>query len=332
MFIAKSILPALALPALALAGLALPAFADPLPSWNDGAAKSAIIEFVESVTDPASEQFVPEADRIASFDNDGTLWAEQPLYFQGLYALDVLKAKAEADPSILDSDALKAAAAGDVDGVMAGGMEGLLSVLNLSHSGMTVEDFQDDAAAWVATATHPTKGMTYADMTYQPMLELLGYLRDEGFSTYIVSGGGVHFIRAISEGAYGIPPQQVVGTEGDTKYEELDGKPVLMKHGGVSFIDDKEGKPVGIDRHIGKRPIFVAGNSDGDFAMLEYAFAGEGPHFGLIVHHTDAEREFAYDRDSHVGALDRGLDEAAARGWLLVDMKNDWARVWSGGQ
>ncbi|MFV0302745.1 MAG: HAD family hydrolase, partial [Paracoccus sp. (in: a-proteobacteria)] len=240
--------------------------------------------------------------------------------------------KAGADPSILNSDLLKAAAAGDMDGLMAGGMEELLSVVNVWQSGMTVEDCQKDAAAWVASATHPTTGLHYAEMTYQPMIELLSYLRDEGFATYIVSGGGVHFIRAFAEDAYGIPPQQVIGTEGDTTYEEVDGKPVLMKHGGITFLDDKEGKPVGIDRHIGKRPIFVAGNSDGDFAMLEYAFSGEGPHFGLIVHHTDGTREFAYDRDSHVGKLDRGLDEAAARGWLLVDMKTDWARVWTGGQ
>ncbi|MFV0303827.1 MAG: HAD family hydrolase, partial [Paracoccus sp. (in: a-proteobacteria)] len=243
-----------------------------------------------------------------------------------------LKQKAAADPSILSSDVLKAAAAGDMDGMMAGGMEGLLSVVDVAHAGITVEDFQKDAAEWVATARHPTTGMHYAEMTYQPMVELLSYLRDEGFATYIVSGGGVHFIRAFAEGAYGIPPEQVIGTEGDTKYEEVDGKPVLMKHGGITFLDDKEGKPVGIDRHIGKRPIFVAGNSDGDFAMLEYAFAGTGPRFGLIVHHTDGPREFAYDREGHVGVLNRGLDEAAARGWLLVDMKADWARVWTGGQ
>jgi phosphoserine phosphatase len=315
----------------AIAGiLAGPAIADPLPSWNEGATKAGIIEFVESVTDPDSDQFVPQEDRIATFDNDGTLWAEQPIYFQGLYALDVLKEKAEADPAILSSDVLKAAAAGDVEGMMAGGMEGLVQILDISHAGMTVDAFQTDAAEWIETATHPTSGLTYAQMTYQPMVELLSYLRDEGFETYIVSGGGVHFIRAISEEAYGVPPQQVVGTEGNTKYEDVDGQMLLMKHGGVSFIDDKEGKPVGIDRHIGKRPIFVAGNSDGDFAMLEYATSGDGPAFGLIVHHTDAEREFAYDREGHIGVLDRGLDEAADRGWLLVDMAKDWSRVYTG--
>ncbi|MFV0367489.1 MAG: HAD family hydrolase [Hyphomicrobiaceae bacterium] len=324
MFLAKCILPA-----FAFATLALPAFADPLPSWNDGAAKSAIIDFVENVTDPASDQFVPKQDRIATFDNDGTLWAEQPLYFQGLYALDVLKKKAAEDPSILSSDVLKAAATGDMKGMMAGGMEELLSVVNVAHAGISVEVFQQNAAEWVASATHPTTGMHYAEMTYQPMQELLRYLRDEGFTTFIVSGGGVHFLRSFAEKAYGIPPEQVVGTEGSTKYEKVDGKMVLMKHGGITFLDDKEGKPVGIDRHIGKRPIFVAGNSDGDFAMLEYAFSGNGPHFGLIVHHTDGEREFAYDREGHVGVLKRGLDEAEKRGWLLVDMKKDWARIWA---
>lgn len=309
-----------------------PAFADPLPSWNDGDAKSKIVAFVESVTDPASDSFVPQQDRIATFDNDGTLWSEQPLYFQGIYALDVVKKKAAADPSILTSDPLKAANSGDLAGVMAGGMEGLVQILDVSHSGMTVDAFKADAHEWMTTATHPTTGLHYADMTFQPMLELLTYLRDEGFTTYIVSGGGVDFIRAISDEAYNIPAPQVVGSEGATKYEEVDGKMVLMKHGGVSFVDDKEGKPVGISRHIGKRPIFVGGNSDGDFAMMEYAFAGEGPHFALFVHHTDAEREFAYDREGHIGVLDRGLDEAADRGWLVVDMAKDWSRVFSAGE
>ena len=313
-----------------LAILASPALADPLPSWNEGATKSAIIAFVESVTDPASDSYVPEADRIATFDNDGTLWAEQPVYFQGRYALDPLKKKSAADPSILTSDTLKAAAAGDMAGMTAGGMKGLEEVLNVSHSGMTVDQFKQDARDWLTTATHPTTGMHYTDMTYQPMIELLSYLREEGFKTFIVSGGGVDFMRAIAQDAYGIPPEQVVGTEGNTKYEEVDGKMVLMKHGGISFIDDKEGKPVGISRHIGKRPIFVAGNSDGDFAMLEYATSGESPAFGLIVHHTDADREFAYDREGRIGVLSRGLDEAKARGWHLVDMKQDWARIWSG--
>lgn len=310
---------------------ALPAavLADPLPSWNDTDAKTTIIEFVESVTDPDAETYVPEDDRIAVFDNDGTLWAEQPLYFQGLYALDILRQKAAADPSILTSDILKAANDGDMEALMAGGQEGLIELLNVSHAGLTPEDFKDSAHEWLTTTTHATSGLTYAQMTYQPMLELLSYLRDEDFQTYIVSGGGVDFIRSIAEDAYGIPTAQVVGSEGNTSYAVSDaGVPTITKEGGVSFIDDKEGKPVGIMRHIGQRPIFAGGNSDGDFAMLEWTTSGDGPRFGMLVHHTDAEREFAYDREGHIGVLDRGLDEADQRGWLLVDMADDWEQVW----
>lgn len=315
---------------VAVVTVALPAFADPLPSWNDTGAKAAIVEFVEGVTDPDSNDYVPVADRIAVFDNDGTLWSEQPLYFQGLYALDRLREKAEDDPSILTSDTLQAAVDGDMATVMAGGQEGLVEIVDVSHSGMSVEDFLADAHEWLTTAEHPLSGLVYAEMTYQPMLELLTYLRDEDFTTYIVSGGGVHFIRAISEEAYGVPPEQVIGSEGNTRYEVVDGEPALMKDGGVSFVDDNVGKPVGLDRHLGRRPIFAAGNSDGDFQMLEWTTSGDGPRFGLIVHHTDAEREFAYDRESHVGNLARGLDEAEGRGWLIVDMAEDWSRVWSG--
>jgi phosphoglycolate phosphatase-like HAD superfamily hydrolase len=307
------------------------AAADPLPSWNDTDAKAAIIEFVEGVTDPNAESFVPEDDRIAVFDNDGTLWSEQPLYFQLLYALDVLREKAEADPSILTSEVLTAAAEGDMAGMMAGGEEGLVEIINVSHSGITVADFQADAYQWLTTATHPTSGRAYAGMTYQPMLELLSYLRDEDFTTYIVSGGGVDFVRAISEEAYGIPPWQVVGSEGTTTYVVVDGTPTLMKEGGISFIDDKAGKPVGIMRHIGQRPIFAAGNSDGDFQMLEWSTAGDGSRFGMLIHHDDAEREFAYDREGHIGVLNQGLDEAEARGWVVVSMKRDWRTVFKEG-
>ncbi|SNT09628.1 HAD family hydrolase [Tropicimonas sediminicola] len=316
----------IAVAAVALsAGMAL---ADPLPSWNGTEAKDRIIAFVESVTDPASEDYVTPADRIATFDNDGCLWTEQPVYFQLLYALDILKEKAEADPSILSSDVLKAAAAGDMEGIMAGGEEGLLEIINVSHGDITVDAFEASAYEWLTTATHPTTGKTYASMIYQPMLELLSYLRDEDFTTYIVSGGGIDFIRAISQEAYGIPPSQVIGSQGNTSYQVVDGVPVLQKDGGISFIDDKEGKPVGIIRHIGQRPIFAAGNSDGDFQMLEYTTAGEGARFGMLVHHTDGEREFAYDRDSHVGQLNRGLDEGPDRGWLIVDMAEDWKTIW----
>ncbi|MGD8808169.1 MAG: HAD family hydrolase [Gammaproteobacteria bacterium] len=309
---------------------AISAHADPLPSWQDGAAKARIIDFVDSVTDPSSADYVTPSERIAVFDNDGTLWGEQPLYFQALYAFDRLAERAAADPSILTSDALRAGARGDVAAALAGGTEALLEIISVSHSGMSVEEFQNDVRDWLATARHPDTGLPYTSMTYQPMLELLRYLRDEGFATYIVSGGGIHFMRAFAEDAYGIPPEQVIGSAGNSRYEVVDGVPTVLKDPGIAFIDDKAGKPVGIDSKIGRRPILVGGNSDGDFEMLEWASAGEGARLALIVHHTDAEREYAYDRGSHVGGLDRGLDEAAARGWLVVDMAEDWRRVWSG--
>jgi phosphoserine phosphatase len=305
-----------------------PAAADPLPSWTASAAKQRIIAFVEGVTDPSSPDYVTPADRIAVFDNDGTLWAEQPLYFQLLFAFDRLAARAAADPSILKTEALRSAAEGDVEKALAGGEPALLEIVTASHSGMSVDAFQAAVRAWLATARHPKTGMAYDAMLYQPMLELLRYLRDEGFRTWIVSGGGIHFMRAFAEEAYGIPAEQVIGSAGRTRYEVADGVPSLLKDPGIAFIDDKAGKPVAIDSRIGRRPILVAGNSDGDFEMLEWATAGAGPRLGLIVHHDDAEREFAYDRDSHVGRLARGLDEADARSWLLVSMKNDWKRVY----
>jgi phosphoglycolate phosphatase-like HAD superfamily hydrolase len=305
-----------------------PALADPLPSWRDGEAKMAILDFVASVTDPASADYVTPADRIAVFDNDGTLWAEQPVYFQLIYALDRLQTKAEADPSILTSDTLSAAAAGDIEGMMAGGTEGLMEVLAVSHSGVSVEEFQADVRDWLASARHPTSGMAYEAMVYQPMLELLAFLRDEDFQTWIVSGGGIHFVRTFADDAYGIPPEQVLGSATPTEYRRIDGVPTIMKLPGIAFVDDRDGKPLGIDSRIGRRPIFAAGNSDGDFQMLEYTMAGDGARFALLVHHTDAEREWAYDRDSHIGRLDRGLDEGPAQGWLIVDIARDWARIW----
>ena len=314
---------------LAIGSLAAtPLFADPLPSWNDTGAKAAIVAFVEGVTDPASASYVTPADRIAVFDNDGTLWAEQPVYFQLFFAVDRLKELAAADPSILTSDALKAAAEGDLEAALAGGEEALLEIVTVSHSGLSVDDFEAAVSGWLDTARHPVTGRAYDEMTYQPMLELLSYLRDEDFATYIVSGGGIHFMRAFAEDVYGIPPENVIGSAGKTSYQVIDGVPTIVKDPGIAFIDDKEGKPVGIDTHIGKRPIFVGGNSDGDFQMLEWATAGDGPRFGMIVHHTDAEREWAYDRDSHIGRLVRGLDEGPGRGWLIVDMAEDWETVW----
>jgi len=313
------------LAALALT-IATPVIADPLPSWTDTDTKAAIIGFVEAVTDPASPDYVTPADRIATFDNDGNLWAEQPVYFQLTYAIERLQEQAEADPSILTSDTLRAAAEGDMEGMLAGGMEGLMEVLAVSHSGMSVEAFQADVSDWLDTATHPETGMLYGDMIYQPMLELLRYLRDEDFQTWIVSGGGVHFVRAFAEDAYGIPPEQVLGSATPTEFDEETNE--IMKLPGIAFVDDKAGKPVGIDSRIGRRPIFASGNSDGDFQMLAYTMAGDGPRFAMLLHHTDAEREFAYDRDSHVGGLERGLDEGPDRGWVIVDMASDWSRIW----
>lgn len=312
--------------ALLLALPLAPALADPLPSWSETGTKATIIDFVERVTDPASPDYVTPAARIATFDNDGTLWAEQPVYFQLIYAIDRLREKAAADPSILTSDVLRAAAEGDMEGALAAGEEGLLEVLAVSHAGLSVEEFQADVADWLSTATHPTTGMNYNEMVYQPMLELLSYLRDEGFQTWIVSGGGVHFIRAFAEEAYGIPPEQVVGTATNAEYDEA--TRTVVKLPGIDFVDDKAGKPLGIDSRIGRRPIIASGNSDGDFQMLDYTTAGEGPRLAIVLHHTDAEREFAYDRDSHVGKLDRGLEEGPGRGWLIIDMAEDWEQIW----
>jgi phosphoglycolate phosphatase-like HAD superfamily hydrolase len=316
--------------AVFLIALASQVQADPLPSWNDTATKVAIIDFVEGVTTPGSADYLPEADRIAVFDNDGTLWAEQPLYFQVYFALDALKARAEADPAILTTDVLKAAAAGDLKTVLAGGKAALGEIVMASHADMTAEAFTTSVADWAATAVHHDTGLRFADMTYQPMTELLRYLRDEGFSTWIVTGGGSHFVRAFAEDAYGIPPEQVVGSMIDSEYRVIDGKGQIWKLPELAFIDDKGGKPVGIDRSIGRRPILAFGNSDGDFEMLEYATTGPGPSLGLILHHTDGAREWAYDRESHIGKLNRGLDEADARGWIMVDMAADWSRIYTG--
>jgi hypothetical protein len=315
--------------------LAAPPFAvmaDPLPSWNDTETKAAIISFVERVTDPASDDYVDPAARIAVFDNDGNLWAEQPMYFQFIFAMDTFKAMAAADPSLATTDVLKAAAAGDLGGVLAAGEAGLLEVVQASHSGMSIEAFQDSVRTWFETAVNPATGLLYRDMTYQPMVELLRYLRDEDFETFIVSGGGIQFIRAYSEEAYGIPPQNVVGSYLDYDYAVLDGVPTVSQGADIAFIDDKAGKPEGIMRHIGLRPIFASGNSDGDFDMLHWTTSGEGPRLGVLLHHTDADREFAYDRDSHIGRLDRGLDEGPGLGWVIIDMASDWNRIYAGAQ
>jgi hypothetical protein len=300
---------------------------DPLPSWNDTAPKKAIVEFVAAVTDQEGADFVPPPERIAVFDNDGTLWAEQPLYFQLAFALDRVKAMASEHPEWKDRQPFKAALEGDLEKVMAGGEHALLEIVMGTHAGNTTEEFAATVKEWLDTAKHPTKGRPYTDMVYQPMLELLAFLRANGFKTFIVSGGGIEFMRVFAEEVYGVPPEQVIGSSIKTKFEMRDHHPVLVRLPELNFIDDKEGKPVGIHTHIGRRPIAAFGNSDGDLQMLQWTTAGNGPSFCLYVHHTDAEREWAYDRDSHIGRLDKGLEEAREKGWTVADMKNDWARV-----
>jgi len=314
----------------ALAGLALATTVradDPLPSWNDGQARKSILEFVAGVTKEGSPGFVPPAERIAVFDNDGTLWAEQPLYFQFLFALDRVKTLAPQHPEWKDREPFAALLRGDVKGALAGGEHALLEIVMATHAGMTTEELDTVVKAWLGNAEHPKTGRLYTEMVYQPMLELLAYLRANGFKTFIVSGGGIEFMRAFSEQVYGIPPEQVIGSSGKTKFELRDGKPVLVKLAELNFIDDKEEKPVGIQQQIGRRPIAAFGNSDGDLQMLQWTAAGAGPRFCLYVQHTDAAREWAYDRSSSIGKLDKGLDEAHAKGWTVVSMKDDWKRV-----
>ncbi|MEZ6148082.1 MAG: HAD family hydrolase [Planctomycetaceae bacterium] len=302
--------------------------AEPLPSWNNTESKSAIIEFVEKVTEEGSPEFVPPAERIATFDNDGTLWSEQPMYFQLIFALDRVKQLAPQHPDWKTKEPFASVLKGDIKSVAASGKQGLMELIAATHAGLTIEEFDKVVKEWTSTARHPKTGMLYTEMVFQPMLELLDYLRANDFKTFIVSGGGIEFMRPWVEQTYGIPPEQVVGSSLKMKYEVRDGTPVLVKLAEVDLIDDKEGKPVGIQSHIGRRPIFAAGNSDGDFQMLEWTTSGDGPRFGLIIHHTDAEREWAYDRDSHIGRLARALDEAPERGWTVVDMKQDWARIY----
>jgi phosphoglycolate phosphatase-like HAD superfamily hydrolase len=300
---------------------------DPLPSWNDGPAKRAIVAFVTRVTTPGGTDFVPESERIATFDNDGTLWAEQPTYFQFIFALDRVKALAPQHPEWKDQEPFKSLLAGDLKGVLAGGEPAIVHLMMASHAGMTTAEFEQIVKDWVATARHPRFNRPYTELIYQPMLELLAYVRANGFKTYIVSGGGVEFMRAWTEQVYGIPPEQVVGSTIKTKFERRDGQPVLMRLPEVDFIDDKAGKPVGINKFIGRRPILAFGNSDGDHQMLQWTAAGSGPRFMGLVHHTDAEREWAYDRHSPVGQLDKALDEALAKGWTIVSMKDDWKTI-----
>jgi phosphoglycolate phosphatase-like HAD superfamily hydrolase len=302
--------------------------ADPLPSWNDGKTKQSIVTFVEKVTKEGSPDFVPVAERIATFDNDGCLWAEQPMYFQAFFVFDRIKALAPQHPEWKEKEPFASVLKGDVKSALAGGEHALLEMVMATHAGLTTEEFEKAVTDWLATAKHPTTKRPFTEMVYQPMLELLAYLRANGFKTFIVSGGGIEFMRPWTEKVYGIPPEQVVGSSIKTKFEMRDSKPVLARLPQLNFIDDKEGKPIGINQHIGRRPIAAFGNSDGDLQMLQYTAAGSGPRFCLYVHHTDAEREWAYDRKSHIGKLDKGLDEAKAKGWTVVSMKDDWKTIY----
>jgi phosphoserine phosphatase len=303
--------------------------ADPLPSWNDTVPKRAIVAFVEKVTKEGAADFVSVAERIATFDNDGTLWSEQPMYFQAFFVFDQIKRMAPQHPEWKDKEPFASVLKGDMKTALAGGEKALVEMLAATHSGMTTEEFEKSVTDWLSTAKHPVSGRPFTEMVYQPMLELLAYLRANNFKTFIVSGGGIEFMRPWTEKVYGIPPEQVIGTSGGLKYELRDGTPVIVKTPELIHNDDKEGKPVGIQRHIGRRPVMAFGNSDGDLQMLQWTAAGQGPRFCLYVHHTDEVREVAYDRNSHIGKLDKGLDEAKTKGWTVVSMKDDWQTIFT---
>jgi phosphoglycolate phosphatase-like HAD superfamily hydrolase len=302
--------------------------ADPLPSWNKGEAKRAMVGFVEKVTTPGSAEFVPVPDRIATFDNDGTLWGEQPMYFQLYFVMDRVRGLASEHPEWQTTEPFASVLRGDVKAALGGGEGAMMEMLMATHAGLTTEEFEKAVTDWITTAKHPMTGRLFTEMVYQPMLELLNYLRSSGFKTYIVSGGGMEFMRPWAERVYGIPPEQVIGSSGNLKYEVREGTPVIIKQPGIQHLDDKEGKPVGIQRHIGRRPIAAFGNSDGDFQMLEWATGGAGARLGVFIHHDDGARDWAYDRESHIGRLARMLDEAPVRGWIRVSMKNDWKTLY----
>ena len=301
---------------------------DPLASWNDGTAKQAIVDFVAAVTDKGGSDYVPPSKRIAVFDNDGTLWSEKPAYFQLLFAIDRIKALSPQHPEWKTQQPFKAVLENDIKALAASGEKGLIQLVMASHAGMTTDEFEQIVTDWLATARHPKFKRPYSDLVFQPMLELLAHLRANGFKTFIVSGGGIEFMRPFTEKVYGIPPEQVIGSSIKTKFEMRNGRPVLVREPEIFFIDDKAGKPVGIQKFIGRRPIAAFGNSDGDLQMLQWTAAGSGKRLMLIVHHTDAEREWAYDRKSPIGRLDKALDEANARGWTMVDMKKDWKVIY----
>ena len=311
--------------------LALPLFvqaAEPLPSWNEGPAKKAIIEFVQTVTTPDSKGFVQPAERIAVFDNDGTLWSEQPGYFEELFAFDEIRRMAPQHPEWKDQQPFKAVLDNDHKALAEGGMEGLMKIFMASHAGLTTEEFRSNVQAWLSKARHPTTGKPYTEMVYQPMLEVLDYLREQGFKTWIVSGGDTGFMRVFAEEVYGIPPEQVIGSNFVSRYQYNDGKPTILRTDKIAHNDDGPGKPESIDSIIGRRPILAFGNSDGDQQMLQWTAAGSGPRLMGLVHHTDAKREWAYDRDSKIGRLDKALDEAKQQGWTIVDMTSQWGRIY----
>ena len=315
------------LPILSLSATASVQGADPLPSWNSGDVKTAILKFVQRVTEQGSPDLVPIAKRIATFDNDGTLWCEHPMYVQLAFALDRVKALAPMHPEWKTKQPFQAVLEGDLKALAGAGERGLVELILVTHAGMTVEEFSTIVVNWLATARHPRFDRPYTELVYQPMLELLAYLRASGFATFITSGGGIEFMRPWSDRVYGIAPQQVVGSSIKTKFQMRDGQPELFRLAEVDFVDDGPGKPVGINAHIGDRPIAAFGNSDGDLEMLQWATTGGGVRLGLLVHHTDAEREYAYDRDTHFGKLDKALDAATLNGWNIADMKRDWKTV-----
>ncbi|WP_346915347.1 HAD family hydrolase [uncultured Roseibium sp.] len=319
--------PILALTASVIISFSAAAQSDPLPSWNDGANKQAIIGFVEAVTKPDGPDFVAPGDRIATFDNDGTLWVEHPMYTQLAFALDRVKALAPQHPEWKTTQPFQAVLEGDMEALGKSGMKGLMEIIGVTHAVMSTAEFEKITSDWIATAKHPKFDKLYTALVYQPMLELMDYLRANGFKTFIVSGGGIEFMRPWTEKIYGIPPEQVVGSSIVVEYKVIDGVPALMRSPKIAFIDDKEGKPVGILTHIGKRPIAAFGNSDGDYQMLQYTTTGPGKRLGMFVHHDDAEREYAYDRKTHFGMLDKGLDDASKEGWHIISMKNDWKQI-----
>ncbi|MFA0810181.1 HAD family hydrolase [Microbulbifer epialgicus] len=299
----------------------------PLPSWNNTKVKSAIMAFVDKVTQVDGSDFVPPEQRIAVFDNDGTLWAEKPAYFQLLFAMDEVKRLAPEHPEWKTEQPFASILNGDMISLLAEGRAGLEKVIGATHADMTADEFHRTVARWLTSARNPLTGQHYRNMTYQPMLELLNYLRSNGFKIYIVSGGGVDFIRVFSENLYGIPPEQVIGSRLKARYESNNGHPRVVMTDKVEFVNDKQGKPIGISQSIGRRPIFAVGNSDGDLQMLQWVTTGKGPRFGMLIHHTDGKREWAYDRNSRVGRLDKALQAAKPYGWTVVDMAKDWGVI-----